>query len=173
MVLSAPLQTSWKEQLHPGEGSCRPGGRITSMQFSLAGWLKKVTVSVTLHLLGHFPVSQKEYTRSINWTSPDFFPQLPFWSCWGSAGSSGYRLAQIRATLVSGKVSRLLLLQSLDCALCYTSPALHLLVTLSPDTPTWLSRSSVYSLPSASQMFQLNQILQLHLSLKYAPFALL
>lgn len=31
------------------------------------------------------------------------FPALPSWSCWGSAGSCGPRLAQTRATLVSGK----------------------------------------------------------------------
>lgn len=139
----------------------------------LTCWLvEKVTASVTLHLLDNFPVSQNEYTGSTNRTSPDYFLQPPLWSCWrcwGSAGSCGHGLAQIRATLASGKASRLLLFQRLDCGLCYASSTLHLLVTRSPDTPTWFSRSSVYSLPSASQMLQLNKILLLQFSLKCAP----
>lgn len=166
-MFSCHQQTQWPSLLPsrpPGKSSSTlekdaaglVGGSHQCRSNLLAGWKSD---SVTLHLLDHFPVSQKEHTRSINWTSPDFFLQLPFWSCWGSAGSFGHRLAQIRATLVSGKVSRLLLFQSLDCGLCYTSPTLHLPVTRSPDTPTWFSRSSVYSLPSASQRFQLNQIL--------------
>lgn len=80
-----------------------------------------------------------------------------------------HRLAWIRATLVSGEVSLLSQFQRLDCGLCYRSPTLHLLETPSPDTPTWFLRFSVYSSPSASQMFQLHQILLLQFSLKYAP----
>lgn len=55
----------------------------------------------------------------------------------------------------------------LDYGSRYRSPTLHLLVTSSPATSTCFSHSSIYSLPSGSQMLQLNTILLFQFSVKY------
>lgn len=130
--------------------------------------VEKVTASVTWPLLEHSPVSQ----RNIAGVSP---AQAQVMSCSCLSGAAEALLAPVpqagtdQSHPGAREVSLLSLFQRLDCGLCYRSPTLHLLETPSPDTPTWFLCSSVYSSPSASQMFQLHQILLLQFSLKYAP----
>lgn len=167
MALCAPIQTSWKGQLHPGEGCCRPGGRITSAQFLLAaGW--KSDSQCDFAPSGPFSCLPKELYQEYQLNKSRLFPAAAFLELVRllAPAATGWHRSEPPSCL--GKCHRcycfrggigFMLHQS------HTSPARN----SCPWHTHTVFTSSVYSLPSASQMFQLNQILLLQFSLKHAP----